>query len=81
MAELKLALLGSPHVAVGERSVVVELRKALALLFYLAITNQRQSRDWLATLFWPEQDQSRARKSSSGALAAAQCGCGTLACG
>lgn len=60
---LKLALLGSPSVTVGEKSVIVESRKALALLFYLAITNQRQSRDWLAAFFWPEQDQSRARAS------------------
>ncbi|MEX1021303.1 MAG: tetratricopeptide repeat protein [Litorilinea sp.] len=63
MAQLKLALLGAPTVTLGEQSVVVESRKALALLFYLTITNQRQSRDWLAALFWPEQDQSRARAS------------------
>ncbi len=68
MNELKLALLGSPAVTVGAQSVVVESRKALALLFYLAVTNQRQSRDWLATLFWPEQDQSRARASLRQAL-------------
>jgi DNA-binding SARP family transcriptional activator len=68
MTELKLALLGSPSVTVGEQSVVVESRKALALLFYLAITKQRQGRDWLATLFWPEQDQSRARASLRQAL-------------
>ncbi len=63
MAGLKFALLGSPLVTVGEQSVVVESRKALALLFYLVITRQRQSRDSLATLFWPEQDQSRAHAS------------------
>lgn len=68
MAELKLALLGAPSVTVGEQPVVVESRKALALLFYLAITDQRQGRDWLATLFWPEQDQSRARASLRQAL-------------
>jgi DNA-binding SARP family transcriptional activator/predicted ATPase len=63
MVELKLVLLGSPTVTVGDQPVVVESRKALAMLFYLALTNQRQGRDWLATLFWPEQDQSRARAS------------------
>lgn len=68
MAELKLALLGAPSVTLGGQSVVVESRKALALLFYLTITNQRQGRDWLATFFWPEQDQSRARASLRQAL-------------
>jgi predicted ATPase/DNA-binding SARP family transcriptional activator len=68
MTALKLALLGSPHITVGGKSIVVESRKALALLFYLAITKQRQGRDLLATLFWPEQEQSRARASLRQAL-------------
>ncbi len=63
MSELKLTLLGSPQAMLGEKSMVVESRKALALLFYLAVTQQRHSRDRLATLFWPEQDQARARAS------------------
>ena len=36
-------------------------RKAIALLAYLAITGEAHSRDALATLFWPELDQQRAR--------------------
>lgn len=68
MEELKLALLGPPQITVGGKAVIVESRKALALLFYLAITRQRQSRDMLATLLWPEQDQSRARASLRQAL-------------
>ena len=43
-------------------------RKALALLAYLAVTGQSHTRDALATLLWPEQDQSRARNSLRGAL-------------
>ena len=36
-------------------------RKAVALLAYLAVTGQPHSRDSLATLLWPEYDQSSAR--------------------
>lgn len=68
MSQLKFSLLGSPLATVGETPVSVESRKALALLFYLAVTGDRQSRDRLATLFWPEQDQSRARSGLRQAL-------------
>jgi DNA-binding SARP family transcriptional activator len=61
MSQLKLALLGSPQVTIGERPVTAESRKALALLFFLAVTQERHNRDRLAALFWPEQDQGRAR--------------------
>ncbi len=68
MAQLRLTLLGAPAVVVDEQPVYVESRKALALLFYLAVTQERHSRDTLATLLWPEQDQTRARASVRQAL-------------
>lgn len=63
MSDLRLALLGSPTVTMAEESVVLESRKTLALLYYLAATQQRHSRDALAAILWPEQDQARARAS------------------
>ena len=36
---------------------------SLALLIYLAVNGDVQRRDTLATLFWPDTDQSRARAS------------------
>ena len=34
----------------------LNLRKALALLVYLALSDQPHSRDTLATMLWPESD-------------------------
>ncbi|MBW7882726.1 MAG: AAA family ATPase [Caldilineaceae bacterium] len=39
----------------------IERRKALALLVYLAVAGEPHRRDTLATLFWPDYGQSRAR--------------------
>jgi predicted ATPase/DNA-binding SARP family transcriptional activator len=39
----------------------ISLRKAQALLAYLAVTRQRHTRDALATLFWPDDNRSKAR--------------------
>ena len=69
MSELKLFLFGSPRVELNEKSVEIRRRKALALLVYLAVTGQSHSRDTLATLFWPDHDQSRARAYLRRALA------------
>jgi DNA-binding SARP family transcriptional activator len=61
MPELKLSLFGPPRVELDGVAVDFQRRKALALLIYLAVSGQPHSRDALATLFWPDQDQSRAR--------------------
>jgi len=61
MSDLKLLLLGSAHLEQSGMTVKIETRKAQALLFYLTVTSQRHSRDTLATLFWPENNQSQAR--------------------
>ncbi|MFQ5593539.1 MAG: tetratricopeptide repeat protein [Anaerolineae bacterium] len=61
MSSLKLLLLGPPHIECDNAPVVVDRRKAMALLAYLAVTGESQRRDTLATLLWPEADQSRAR--------------------
>jgi predicted ATPase/DNA-binding SARP family transcriptional activator len=61
MAAIKLYLFGSPRLERQGRPIPINLRKALALLIYLAVTRQPYSRDALATLFWPEKDQSSAR--------------------
>jgi predicted ATPase/DNA-binding SARP family transcriptional activator len=39
----------------------ISRRKSVALLAYLSTTSQAHSRDSLATMFWPEHDQSKAR--------------------
>ncbi|MCL4834981.1 MAG: AAA family ATPase [Caldilineaceae bacterium] len=61
MGELRLSLLGSPQIFVDGKEKILGERKAIALLAYLAVERKVQSRDTLATLFWPEHDQQRAR--------------------
>ncbi|MCE7982922.1 MAG: hypothetical protein DYG89_17195 [Caldilinea sp. CFX5] len=61
MAQIKLYLFGPPRLERQGRPIPINLRKALALLIYLAVTRQPHSRDALATLFWPEKDQQGAR--------------------
>lgn len=63
MAQLTLTLLGVPTVTLDGRSVHIRRRKALALLTYLAVEKQQHSREYLATLFWPECDHLSARNN------------------
>ncbi|MFL5663836.1 MAG: AAA family ATPase [Ktedonobacteraceae bacterium] len=61
MTRLALFLLGPPRIEREGMPITVDTRKAIALIAYLAITRQRHSRDALATLLWPEYDQTNAR--------------------
>jgi DNA-binding SARP family transcriptional activator/tRNA A-37 threonylcarbamoyl transferase component Bud32 len=63
MAHLKLFVLGQPRLERDGRPIELNLRKALALLVYLAVSGQGHSRDALATMLWPESDgrEGRAR--------------------
>jgi DNA-binding SARP family transcriptional activator len=61
MSRLALHLFGPPRVELGGEELHIPRRKAIALLTYLAVEIGRHSRDSLATLLWPEYDQSSAR--------------------
>ena len=61
MSKLNLYLLGTPRIEIDGQPVSISRRKALALFAYLALTGHSHSRDALATLLWPENDQSSAR--------------------
>jgi predicted ATPase/DNA-binding SARP family transcriptional activator len=63
MSRLKLFLLGPPRVELEGVPVEIKRRKGLALLSYLAVTNERQPRETLATLLWSESSHRRARKA------------------
>ncbi len=63
MSRLHVRLLGSPGIELDDKPIVVDTRKAIALLAYLVVTRQQHRRDSLAALFWPESEQSRARAS------------------
>ena len=56
MAQLQLFVLGPPRLEREGQPIELNLRKALALLVYLAVSGQPQSRDTLATMLWPESD-------------------------
>lgn len=58
---LKIHLLGPPRLERGERTLVLNLRKGLALIAYLAIGGSAHSRDSIATLLWPECDAATGR--------------------
>ena len=63
MPDLAIYLFGTPNIELHGHSLTVDTRKAIALLAYLAVTGKRHSRDSLATLLWPEYDQSHARSA------------------
>lgn len=58
--DLSVFLLGAPTFEQFGQPVSIQRRKSLALLAYLAVTRQPHQRDALATLFWPDSDQSSA---------------------
>ena len=60
MSPLRICLFGTPKIEKDGQSILIPRRKVLALLAYLAVTGQMHSREALATLFWPDQDQSGA---------------------
>jgi DNA-binding SARP family transcriptional activator len=61
MARLALYLLGAPRLELDGEALHISRRKVVALLAYLTLEKGSHSRDALATLLWPERDQSRAR--------------------
>ena len=61
MSRLALYLLGPPRVELDGEPIHIGRRKALALLAYLSGTPDSHRRDSLATLLWPDYDQSSAR--------------------
>ena len=61
MPQLALFLLGSPRLELDGDTLELGCCKAVALVAYLAVTGRGHTRDALATLLWPESDQTRAR--------------------
>lgn len=61
MSQLSLTCFGPPRIELDGAPIQISRRKAIALLVYLAVTDQDHSRDVLATLLWPEASQVRAR--------------------
>ncbi|MEM7028205.1 MAG: BTAD domain-containing putative transcriptional regulator [Chloroflexota bacterium] len=70
MVQLSLYLFGPPHFERDGAPVSLDRRKAIALSAYLALTDKAHTRDALATLFWPDYDQTRARAALRRTLAA-----------
>jgi DNA-binding SARP family transcriptional activator len=61
MSRLTLHFLGPPLIEMDGQPLQLGRHKAVALLTYLALTRGPHARDALATLLWPELDQSHAR--------------------
>jgi len=60
VSTIHLSLLGVPRLEQDAETLPIQRRKTLAILAYLAVTGHPHSREALATLFWPEHDQSSA---------------------
>jgi DNA-binding SARP family transcriptional activator len=61
--QAKIWMLGPPRFQVANRDVEFGTRKAVALLAYLAVTGQPQSRETLTVMLWPEYDQASASQA------------------
>src|SRR5690349_6750459 len=69
MGVLRVAVLGSPEVFHDESRLSFALRKAQALLLYLAVEGGMHSRSKLAALLWPDSDPHDARTALRNAIA------------
>jgi DNA-binding SARP family transcriptional activator len=58
---LRLAVLGPPEIFHDNRRLSFALRKAQALLLYLAVEGGMHSRSKLAALLWPDSEPHHAR--------------------
>lgn len=56
---LMVHLLGTPRIEFNGQLVHLERHKSLGLLAYLVVTQRMHSREWLATLLWPDSSTSR----------------------
>src|SRR5207302_7265941 len=68
MGVLHLAVLGPPEVFHDESRLTFALRKAQALLLYLAVEGGLHSRSKLAAFLWPDSDPHNARKTLRNAI-------------
>src|SRR5438132_5479259 len=68
MGVLRLAVLGSPEVFHDESRLTFALRKAQALLLYLAVEGGMHPRGKLAAFLWPDSESSDARRTLRNAL-------------
>src|SRR6266700_352983 len=68
MSVLRLAVLGPPEVFHDGSRLTFALRKAQALLLYLAVEGGRHSRGKLAALLWPDSESSAARRTLRNAI-------------
>src|SRR2546429_2662307 len=68
MGLLRLAVLGTPEVFHDGTRLTFALRKAQALLLYLAVEGGMHSRNKLTTLLWPDSEPRDARRSLRNAL-------------
>ena len=57
MATCRLLLLGPPQLQRDGRVTLIRLRKAVALLAYLAVEQRAFSREYLAALLWPNMGE------------------------
>jgi DNA-binding SARP family transcriptional activator len=74
-----VGLLGPPRLERGGRPVVVDTRKAIALVAYLALAGRPVGREEIAALLWPESDHSRARAALRRTLSSLQSAVGSAA--
>ena len=70
VASLSIRLLGPLEVAVEGRPIVVDTRKALAIVALVAAEGRPFARDELAAMFWPEADDEAARSALRRTLSA-----------
>src|SRR5256884_5556399 len=68
MSLLRLAVLGAPEVFHDGSRLTFSLRKAQALLFYLAVEGGMHSRSKLAAFLWPDSEPHAARTGLRTAL-------------
>src|SRR6266700_5957782 len=69
MGLLRLAVLGPPEALHDGSRLTFPLRKAQALLLYLAVEGGMHSRSKLAAFLWPDSEPQVARKALRNALA------------
>lgn len=78
MNKTRIYLFGNPRVLINDKEISISRKKSLALLAYISLKEIKMGRSQIASILWPDKDESHARGALRTTLSTLNSECGEV---